>query len=89
MQKAFHFACFIGIILVWNTNLCAQSGLHFDGTNDYIQIPNYIGIQGTTARTIEAWVKIPNSITGGSQPIAAWGSNTTNGAKWDVSPARQ
>lgn len=38
-------------------------------TNNYIDVPNYQGIGGNSARTIEAWIKTPTP----NKNIAAWG----------------
>ena len=34
----------------------SQNSLDFDGTNDYVQT-SYTGISGSSARTVEAWIK--------------------------------
>ena len=49
----------------------------FDGTDDYVNIPNYTGHQSTTG-TIEAWVK-PDSTSGNTYAFGA-GGTTTYGA---------
>ncbi len=42
------------LTIFFQTN--AQTGLDFDGVDDYIQT-NYTGLTGSNARTIEAWIK--------------------------------
>ncbi len=51
---------------------------YFNGQN-HLLIPGYKGIGGSSARTIEAWIKsdVPN------KEIVSWGSNNT-GEKWIV-----
>ena len=51
-----------------------QNGLHFDGTDDYIQT-NWSGISGTNARTVEAWIKTP--FVSGQEVIVDWGTQAT------------
>lgn len=63
--------------LALNSN--AQTGLNFDGTNDYIS-SSYTGIIGNADRTIEAWIRTTaNSIPGqgGQKVIANWGTMST------------
>ncbi len=58
----------------------SQNSLNFDGSDDYIQT-GYIGIAGSAARTVEAWIKTtanadPNN--GGVQKVITdWGSMAT------------
>jgi len=54
-----------------------DTALEFDGTNDYVQISNYRGIQGQQSRTITAWIK-----TNALGHIASWGNSGISGAKW-------
>lgn len=57
----------------------AQTGLNFDGTDDYVSSP-FTGISGNGDRTIEAWIRTTaNAIPGqgGQRVIANWGSMTT------------
>ena len=62
-------------------NLKLQSqkrrGIVFDGVGDYIEVPNYKGIAGANARTVEAWIKT----TKDNAAIVTWGNNST-GEKW-------
>ena len=66
------------------TTISAQNALDFDGTNDFVQT-TYSGISGTSARTIEAWIKTTaNSLPTGSggtgqKVIVDYGSFTTGG----------
>ncbi len=59
-----------------------QNTLNLDGTNDYIQT-TYEGISGTSARTVEAWVRttvISSPTDGGVQQIITdWGTFVTGG----------
>lgn len=48
-------------------------------TNNYVRANNYLGVSGTTQRTVEAWIK-----TGiANKDIVSWGANTA-GAKFIV-----
>ena len=64
-----------------NIVLAQEQGnaLHFDGSNDFIRIPDYYGVNGTIDRTVEAWIQTNNS----SDPIQIfeWGANLS-GRKW-------
>ena len=51
----------------------------FDGTDDYVNIPNYTNHQSTTG-TIEAWVK-PDSTSGNSYAFGAGGGGTYGGTR--------
>ena len=53
-----------------------ESGLQFDGVDDYVEIKGYKGVTGTAPRTIMAWIK-----TKSSSAIASWGKNSA-GSKW-------
>jgi len=74
----------LGIILaimVSAKSLSQNTSLNFDGVNDYVQT-TYSGISGgTSARSIEAWIKTTNNFnpsTGGSQGVIAdYGSFVT------------
>ncbi len=72
---------FIGLSII-----NAQNGLHFDGTNDFIQT-NITPVSGSGARTVEAWIKTtalcdPNN-SGSQRVIVDWGS-TANGSRFTV-----
>lgn len=72
------------VFLLFSLVLSAQNALHFDGTNDYVST-SAGNITGTSARTVEAWVRttancIPGATSGGiQQVIADMGSFTTGG----------
>ncbi len=52
--------------------------LNFDGTNDYIQT-SYTGISGTSARSIEAWIKTTATAISAQKVIVDWGTFVTGG----------
>ena len=61
------------IICLAPASIFSQNGLHFDGTNDYVQT-TYNGVSGNGARTIEAWIKttencLPASSGGNGQRV--------------------
>lgn len=62
--------------------LSAQNGLHFDGTNDYIQT-NQPSITGSASRSIEAWIKIPSTTSTTQKVIVDMGSTAT-GARFTL-----
>ncbi|RFC54278.1 LamG-like jellyroll fold domain-containing protein [Brumimicrobium aurantiacum] len=49
-----------------------QNALNLDGFDDHINT-NLSGISGDNARTVEAWVKIPNANTTSQNVIVDWG----------------
>jgi len=51
-------------------------GLSFDGTSDYLQSTNSIGITSASPRTLEFWTYI-NTIS--DQPLVGWGSGSSSG----------
>jgi len=51
----------------------------FDGTDDYVNIPNYTGHQSTTG-TMEAWIK-PDSTSGNTYAFGAGGTTTYGGTR--------
>ena len=51
----------------------------FDGTDDYVNIPNYTAHQSTTG-TIEAWVK-PDSTSGNTYAFGAGGTTAYGGSR--------
>lgn len=59
-----------------------QNALNFDGTNDYVQT-DFPGILGNTARTVEAWIKLPTT-TSGENLVTTWGSDSVNGGRFTV-----
>lgn len=50
-----------------------EFSLHFDGSNDYVSLPN-LGISGNTSITLEAWVKFDTVST--DQSIIFFGNET-------------
>jgi len=79
-----HFA--MSALLLVGMNTYAQNALDFDGVNDYVET-NYSGISGSSARTVEAWIKttanaLPVASGGtGQKVIVDWGT-FTNGARF-------
>lgn len=67
------------LFITITTTIHAQNALDFDGTNDYISVTGYKGITGTSARTIEAWIKVPTGAT--NHGIVCWGTNSST-QKW-------
>ena len=69
------------LFLFFLSQVNAQSiGLDLDGTDDYMQ-STYMGVAGTSARTVEAWIQTsanadPNN-GGLQQVISDWGTMTT------------
>jgi hypothetical protein len=55
--------------------------LGFDGVDDYVNVPGYYGIGGTSARTTSLWVKTATS--GKTQYLLRWGSYST-GQFWGI-----
>jgi len=53
----------------WSTGLI-NNALHFDGTDDYVEISGYKGIGGSNERTVSAWIK-PDAVHTGV--ILSWG----------------
>ncbi|WMI70223.1 LamG-like jellyroll fold domain-containing protein [Mangrovimonas sp. YM274] len=64
-------ACFAATLLTAN----AQTGLNFDGTDDYIQT-SYAGIIGTADRTFEAWIYVPSTAPESNLAILDYGNQT-------------
>jgi hypothetical protein len=52
---------FISLLLI-STFSFAQNALNFDGSNDFVQCPA-AGPIGTASRTVEAWIRIPSTVT--------------------------
>jgi hypothetical protein len=75
--RAFIFAI---VLLFINQSYSQNVSLNFDGKDDYV-VSNYPGISGTSARTVEAWIKTsancdPNK--GGVQNVITdWGTYAT------------
>jgi hypothetical protein len=47
----------------WTTSVDESGALSFDGTNDYVQVPNASSLNPTSELTVEAWIK-PDVLTG-------------------------
>lgn len=73
--KPWYILCFLTGLTAITSN--AQNAIDLDGVDDYIQT-TYTGIQGNSARTIEAWVRTTancNPNNGGVQQIITdWGT---------------
>lgn len=76
----------LGVTLLSLTSLFAQTipsnALHLDGTDDYV-ITTHQGASGTSARSVEAWVRttancIPGAGGGIQQTIVDWGVFATS-----------
>ena len=67
------------LILSVISGVNAQTGMHFDDTDDLIQT-TYPGVLGNNAITVEAWV-LPNALSGESV-ITSWGSDAVNGGRF-------
>ncbi|WMI70224.1 LamG-like jellyroll fold domain-containing protein [Mangrovimonas sp. YM274] len=65
-------ACFAATMLTAN----AQTGLHFDGVDDYVQ-GTTIPVSGNGARTIEAWIRTTKDSNGNQSVICDWGHSST------------
>lgn len=61
-------------------NVGAQNALNFDGTDDYVS-SGFLGISGSAARTVEAWIRtttVTHPGNGGSQMVITdWGASST------------
>ena len=77
---------FIFFISIFSTHfLSAQNALNFDGVDDVVQT-NFAGIQGSSQRSIEAWIKttanaVPTS-GGIQQTIVDWGMFSGQGNRF-------
>ena len=63
------------IALAIGVQMSAQNALNFDGVDDYIS-SNFQGISGSSARTVEAWIRTSANTTppsGGQKVIMDWG----------------
>lgn len=76
LKFTFLFIAFLSVLTIST----AQTGLGFDGTNDYIQT-NFTGITGSSSRTIEAWIK--TGTTGAQRVIADMGT-MPNGTRFTL-----
>lgn len=59
-----------------------EYALQFDGDNDYILVPEISELTGTTARTVDCWIKAPAE-TNSEQVIIQWGQDAAN-VKWTI-----
>ena len=67
---------------VGNTNAVGFIGLAqgFDGvSDDHIDVVGYVGVLGTTSRTISVWIRTSNA----QSAIVGWGLNAA-GNRWDL-----
>lgn len=55
------------------------TGLSLDGVNNYVEIPDFKGITGDTARTCTGWIKTTRT----SAHILGWGS-AVPGTRWGI-----
>jgi hypothetical protein len=62
----------------------AGEALDFDGTNDYVVIPNSPSLQPTDALTVEAWIK-PRSFAQWESVLSFAQDNGTNESGFDIS----
>jgi hypothetical protein len=65
---------------VWRPGFGHQAGaLEFDGVDDYVTIPGYTGISGSSPRTCAAWINTHDTVG----DILNWGSPAT-GQLWRI-----
>ncbi|WP_053977172.1 LamG-like jellyroll fold domain-containing protein [Mangrovimonas xylaniphaga] len=69
-KKVFLPAFIAGSVLISS----AQTGLNFDGTDDYVQT-DYAGVLGAANRTFEAWIYVPSPVPSSSFAILDYGTN--------------
>ncbi|WP_417588758.1 LamG-like jellyroll fold domain-containing protein [Owenweeksia hongkongensis] len=78
-RKLLTLLCLAGL------HLSAQNALNFDGVDDYIS-SSFSGISGTSARTVEAWVRTTaNTVpaNGGKQKVILdWGAASPLGSRF-------
>lgn len=84
--KIMKFICSLLCVLFCLHANSQSIGIDLDGNDDYIQ-STYMGVTGTTARTVEAWIQTsanadPNN-GGIQQVITDWGTMTT-GARFTL-----
>ncbi|MDM8557321.1 Calx-beta domain-containing protein [Candidatus Parabeggiatoa sp. HSG14] len=60
--------------------------LDFDGVDDYVVIPNYKGITGSNARTIEAWINTSHKTS--TKNLVTWGNVLNVNQSWDFQVQR-
>lgn len=61
------------LLILISPSLFAQNGLHFDGSNDYVQT-TFGGVPGSINRTFEAWIYLNSSPTS-NMAILDYGQN--------------
>jgi hypothetical protein len=85
MNKIFTLAVIFLAFIFSNNILSAQNALDFDGVDDVVQT-NFAGIQGSSPRSIEAWIKTTvNAVptAGGiQQTIVDWGMFSGQGNRF-------
>ena len=66
---------------LWRPTGGKQGGaLELDGVDDYVTIPGYTGISGSSPRTCAAWIQTTATPT----PILSWGDKTAVGGIWEM-----
>ena len=82
-MKIFLHTLIIALFIISVNNVFGQQkALHFE-RNSCVDIPEITDLEGTAARTVEAWIRVPTSSLDWWQPvIVEWGVNTS-GQKWD------
>ena len=77
----------LGVVSILSLHLSAQNALNLDGNDDYVG-SNFTGISGTSARTVEAWIRTTaNTVpaNGGKQKVIVdWGSASPLGSRFTV-----
>ena len=85
MNRIFTLAVIFLVFIFSNNILSAQNALDFDGVDDVVQT-NFAGIQGSSPRSIEAWIKTTvNAVptAGGiQQTIVDWGMFSGQGNRF-------
>ena len=67
-----------GNAVIVETGCSTAEALNFDGSNGYVIISGYQGIEGTASRTVEFWMK---TSVAGAGSLFTWGSNGL-GERW-------
>jgi hypothetical protein len=73
-MKNLAYLLFAALACCFNLQSYSQNGIHFDGSNDYIQT-SFNGVHGTTNRTFEAWVKVDVGAPSSNLCIVDYGVN--------------
>lgn len=58
----------------------SNNALKFNGTTDWVELEGFLGISGSGARTVEAWIKTSAAFPG---DFISWGTNSA-GSKWTI-----